>query len=263
MKLLKLKTLLRLAGNVDLFSTEENFKYFSYPKLYWRLNRYSASSIRDGVGQLVKSGHVAKIMRNYRPNFRLTEVGKEELLLKFAVSRNKGRWDKTWRVVVIDSKRTSKSEVRWLRSQLKQFGCRNLERGVYVTPLNISKGIKDVLLRQSLLGGVTVLETKKFVVGDDKAFASIVWELDELVEAYLEFVSLSAKLIRVVRSGKELTDKLKREFVSVSDRWFELLSVDPGLPTGLLPKDWGFEEAKSNYLKLAESVWELEEEEAS
>jgi DNA-binding transcriptional regulator PaaX len=262
MKLLKLKILFALANDVDLFSAKEGFLYFSYLRLYWRLAEYVDSSVRDGISQLVSTGHVMKIKRRSRPNFRLTEVGREELLARFPLSQRRGRWDRTWRLVVVDSSKTQSSEVRWLRQRLRDLGCLNLERGVYITPHNISKDIKSMLVQKSLLGGVTALEAKKFIVGDDRAFAATAWSLDELVSFYQKFIGDTNKLIREVRSTKELTQRLKKEFISVFNRWFNVLQKDPGLPSQLLPSDWGFEEAKVNYLKLAGSVWELEEEKA-
>lgn len=98
------------------------------------------------------------------------------------------------------------------------------------------------------------------MVGDDKAFAERVWKLLKLRDAYQEVISDCSRLLRNVRSAKRLEDRLKKEFLSVFDRWYELLPLGPKLPKTLLPDNWSSLEAANEFNRLAESVLELERE---
>lgn len=263
MKELKRKLLFVLASDVDFFDTVEAFSYWPYPTVYWRMNKFAAVSVRVAMNDLVKTGLVARIIRGREPQFRLTVTGKDQLWDFFAANRRLGRWDRTWRMVILSRGRLSQAELRRLRLVMKRFGLVALETGVFVSPGGRVDELKRGLIEQNLLRAVTMVETKRFVIGDDRAFATHIWGLDELVKRYQALITRSDRLLERVKRAKVLTNQQKSNYVNVLNEWFKILWDDPGLPNKLLPADWPHLEARQVMVKLGKMVRRTEEEQVA
>lgn len=260
MKLLKRRLLFVLGSDVDVFETVEAFSYWRYSMVYWRVGEFASVSVRVAMNDLIKNGLVARIVRDGEPRFRLTAGGRDRLLTLWPVAKARWRWDRTWRVLVLDRGALDQAHQRKLRLILEDLGFVPLAAGVFVSPQAASEEVKKQLMEANLDGAVTMVETKRFVVGDDRAFASRIWRLDELVERQRQLISRSDKLLNVVRRAKTLTDQHKLVYNKVNFEWFRLLLEVPGLPLKLLPSDWPHPEARTAMVKLGGAVRELEEE---
>lgn len=262
MKLLKRKILFILADEIDFFIKAEGFEYKPYKFLYERLNNYRQSSIRDACLQLVETGEVDKIIKNGLPLFRLTARGRERLLSFFPISIGQKKvWDRTWRICLFQSKKqTHPDKIRTLRRNLRKMGFKKFSRGVYLSPLQISKDIKEYLLKSGLFGLVTVIESRKLLVGDDAQLAWHIWRLEKVAEKYNFFIKKEEKLLRDLKEQKRLSNRSKLQFFALLNTYFSLLETDPGLPRKLLPKDWPADFARERLLRLAEKIKTLEDE---
>jgi phenylacetic acid degradation operon negative regulatory protein len=261
MKALKRRLLFTLGHTGEVLLGKSDYVYFSLPELYWRMAPYAPVSVRQALGDLLGKKMANRVDRDGRVYYRLTSVGREYLFDFCNVPSSPMRvWDRGWRMVVVDDGVLKQGQVRWLRRQLRGLGFKPLSRGVWVTPQDVSYQIKKVLVKTKIAGGVVVLVTRRFIVGDDKAFAERVWSLEEMNNSYLEFVKQAEGLLRTVRGAKSLDDQLKRQFLLVFDRWYELLPLEPRLPKALLPGEWQFGEAGGVFGKLCDSVLELERE---
>ena len=260
MKELKRKLLFVLGSDVDVGETIEAFGYWSYPQLYWRLGSFRPVSVRGAINGLIKSGEVARIVRDGSPRFRLTAMGRDRLMGGVPFSANKGRWDRAWRVVILDRGVLDKSHLRQLKLALAEFGFVRLEAGVFVSPTAAVGEVKKRLMELNLVRAVTMMETRRFVIGDDRAFATAVWGLDKLVEGYKNLISQSLVLLKEVRRAKRLMDQQKLAYNKINFDWLELLLGVPKLPYKLLPSDWPHLETVELMVKLARAVRELEEE---
>jgi len=275
MKLLKRLILFTLASETDFFNQSEGFEYKVYHYLYDRLTNYQQSSIRDAILQLVDSGEVDKITRNAIPLFRLTSRGRDRLLSFFTISIGQKRvWDRIWRIALLHSEKKSgggkrkadkrKQKVedrkasRQLRRGLEKLGFKQLSRGIYVTPLPISAKLREFLLANDFLHKLTVIESRKLLVGDDEQLANHIWQLNSLIESYTKFISRANQLLMLFKQQKSLLTKEKKAFSALLTFYFSLLEKDPGLPKKLLPADWPADLAKERFLKLGERVSELE-----
>lgn len=199
------------------------------------------------MGELVKSGEVDKITRNYVPYFRLTGMGRERLLSFFPISFGQSRvWDRRWRLAIIKGK----LDARKLRKKLRQWGFKKLARGIYLTPMPVSEKLKNYLLEEKLLGKVTVVESRRLLGGDDKNLAKKIWQLEELVKKYHEFINQCQKLLKEIKREKRLVNRGKNEVVKLFDDYFLLLSRDPGLPKKVLPDDWPADFAREKFLEI-------------
>lgn len=288
MKLLKRLILFTLASEIDFFLKAEGFEYKPYKFLYERLANYKHSSIRDATLQLAETGEIDKIIKNGLSFFRLTARGRERLLSFFPISIGQKKvWDRIWRIAVISPvianfnsranrrlpptsrlRRIRKSantkeladKIRTLRHNLRKMGFKKLSRGVYLSPLPISKDIKEYLLKTDLFGLVTVIESRRLLIGDNAQLAWHIWGLEELVEKYNQVVKGIEKLLNNLKKQKKLSNQSKLQFSAILSDYFSLLETDPGLPKKLLPTDWPADFAHECFLKLVEKVKILESE---
>ena len=260
MKELKRRLVFVLASDVNPEKTLEAFAYWSYPQLYWRGGGFAAVSVRGAINGLVKSGEVARIVRDGQPRFRLTVVGRDRWWQWFAGSGAKGRWNKTWQMVILNRGVLPQVDLRRLRLLLEEFGFVALEAGVFVAPEVETREVKRRLMGENLARAVIMVETKRFVVGDDRAFAAATWKLDELIGRYKKLISRGESLLNEVIRQKKLTDGDKLAYNSINFEWMKLLLEVPILPYKLLPSDWPHLETVELMVKLAKAVRELEEE---
>lgn len=264
MKSLKRRLLFVLAHTGEVLLGKSEFEYLSLSELYWRMGEYAESSVRQALGDLVAKKMANKVDRDGRVYYRLTSVGREYLFDCFGIKVGKQKvWDRGWRMVVMDAGVLDRGQVRQLRQYLRKMGFKLLSRGVWVTPINVSEEIKKTLVKTGIAGGVVVLVTRRFMVGDDKAFAERVWSLEKRDTAYLEFIDRTERLLRLVRGAKSLDNQLKKRFLSLFDRWQEMLPLEPWLPKALLPKEWFYDEAGKVFCRLCDDVLELERENRS
>lgn len=258
MRELKRRLLWVLASDVNPAETAEAFSYWSYQQLYWRGGEFAPVSVRGAIRGLIKSGEVARIVRDGDPRFRLTAVGRDRLLAWWP-KRDKA-WDKTWRMVVLDRGVLNQAYLRKLKGLLGEFGFVSLEVGVFVSPTAKSQELRPRLMDLNLARAVIMVETKRFVVGDDRAFAAATWGLDEWVAKYQKVISRSESLLNEVIRKKTLTNQDKSAYNSINFEWMGLLAGVPKLPYKLLPSDWPHLKAVELMVKLGQAVRELEEE---
>ena len=110
------------------------------------------------------------------------------------------------------------------------------------------------MLKNNLASQVTIIESRRLIMADDKQLAKQIWQLDSLVLDYQKLISNINKLLTKLAKQKSLSNKDKNSFALILDHYFSLLSQDPGLPKKLLPHDWPQNRAKESYLKLVEKI---------
>lgn len=256
MKLLKKKILFTLSFGTDFFKTQQNFLYYNYDFLYQRLAIFRPSSIRVACGELIKNNNIDKIIKNETPFFRLTSRGREKLLSFFPFYlRPRGKWDKTWRIVILKTAQgNQKSKLRTLRTLLQDSGFRKFSRGVYLSPWPISEKIRVFLLEGAFSAKVAVIESKNFLFMDHEQITKEIWQLNSLMNGYYKLINQIRSLLRRKNGQNSLTLKEKREFSLISDSYFSLLTKDPGLPRKLLPADWPAKLAQEAFLSLTRLI---------
>lgn len=237
MKILKKKLLFSLLS-------ETLTEYKPYKWLYYCLSEYRSGSIRDAAVRLAKAGLVDKINRGNQVFFRLTSMGADQF------KREVSSWDHIWRVVI--SLPAPAGGPNRLERELIRLGYKQLARGVYICPLPVSETTKQLFLMPKYLNCGNVIESKRLVVGDDRQWASRLWQLEEIGQKYTDFVNICARLLKLSRQNFGLLNQAKGGFKTVFDLYFKLFLLDPGLPSTLLPSDWQKEEAKKLFIQLSQ-----------
>lgn len=259
MKKLKRYTLFALSDGVNFLIPVERFGYMTYKQLYWRLDGFKATSIRVAVNELISEGFIDRILRGSEVQFRLTKVGRDQLTALFPYAGGSAKpWDLSWRMLFLQGKLAPR-EQRILRKLLTDFGFTRISRGVYISPFSIRPDVQKRLIDRGFLGSILLVETKRFIVGDDRSFAAKLWGLDTIYNKYQAFISQAERVLYRAKREKELIQQLKEGFRSALFSWYELLREEPGLPARLLPADWPHLEARNLMIQLAHGITELEE----
>lgn len=234
MKLLKKKLLFSLAS-------EPGTEYKTLNFLYFRLSEFTSGSVRDAAGRLEKAGYLDKINRDNQSFFRLTILGKEMVKQPAPV------WDKQWRLVVLTN---SRGYSRAVERVLVGLGYRRMSRGVYITPFLVGIETKQLFLKHNWQNLGQIMEVKRLVLGDDQQLVKKLWRLEDIGQQYADFITSTARLLKLSRQNFALLQQAKGGFKTCFDHYFNLRMVDPGLPKALWPQNWPADEARELFTRL-------------
>lgn len=262
---LKSLVLFILAIEADFLNpTKQSFAYHDYSYIYQRLDQFKKSSIRGAVLQLVEEGDIDKLTSSAKPSFRLTERGRSKLLQDFPLyQQQKKVWDRKWRIALIrGGKRGRKPEnrteritnLRDLRTGLRELGFRQFIRGVYLTPFPIEERLNEFLLENKFTPFVTVFVSDDLMVGDNKQLAFRLWNLESLIDQYQDLSKKVDKLIINIKGQNNLKGQVKKDFNFLIQKYYQVLKKDPGLPRQLLIDQWPGDTLQRKFLELTKLV---------
>lgn len=192
------------------------------------------NSLRNSLYRLLKTGQMEKIIKkNNQPYFRLTSLGSRRIERLFPISKlTSSGWDKKWRVVIFDIPEKERKTRDFLRRKLVDLGFGELQKSVYISPLDVLRDLKEMLENYGLYGKVIVFEAKDIFSSDPKQVANLVWKLDELNLNYLHLIE------RINSVGDLKEEERVRELKRINEDFFNLALKDPFLPRELLPDNW-------------------------
>lgn len=203
------------------------------------------SAFRSALYKSLRVGEVEKVIEDDEPYFRITSQGKGRLVRMFPIYRLAEKpWDGKWRVVIFDIPEVERTTRLGLRSELISLGFGQLQKSVYLSPLDVLADLKEYLQNLNLYGKAIVFEAREVFTKDQRVVTNYVWNLDKLNERYLELIDkIYSKDECDEQEWKERVKEIKKEF-------FEILLNDPILPKELLPSDW----AGDNVRKLITQI---------
>lgn len=242
------------SSSPDIFVGSTNHS-LSYPELLWRLYGFQPSSIRSAVSLMQQEGLLVSSQSGGKTQIRMTAAGREYLFSQLPEALFKKKpWDKTWRVAVFAGVRgstTPPESYRALRLLLEAHKFGRLERGVYLSPFALSSAAKTELLRGKSMGLFVLMETKRFLIGDEKLFCSQAWNLDMLSKEYTKLGKSIHALLTLLNREKALNDMRKQQFARISSHMLSVLQKDPGLPLSLTLPQLPSLSVLGDYLKLS------------
>jgi len=235
-KLLRLEDylLLGFSFGADLFediADAGGLMSFSYKQIYGFVpNRYKKRYFYKKVHQLLKTDHIEKIIKNGKPYFRLTSLGKKEIIRDFPIFPfQKKKWYKKWRLVIFDVPEKRRKARDALRVKLIELGFGKWQKSVYISPHDFAKDLKEFLKTWGLLGKAFVLEANVFSISEAKVLAEKIWSLSKINKKYQKILDQWEK------ENKKNEEKIRKRIKSC---YFGILAFDPLLPRELLPNDW-------------------------
>lgn len=220
----------------------------------WRLwtgEDFKSFNFSRTVSKILSIKEIEKVEKNGRVFYKLTSKGLEGLSERIPVLKLAKRpWDGYWRIVIFDIEEKRKILREKLRSKLLSLGFGMWQKSVYVTPHDIEEEINGYLKSNNLYSSCVCLVAKRSDLGDEKALAEKVWQLEKLNDEYEELTSDCQRLEK---------EKIKsKEFSKIWTKYKELILKDPHLPKQLLPSYWKAEKARkvinSLYLRISDRI---------
>ncbi len=196
----------------------------------------SRGGVRSMLHLLVKRGVLASESLNAVSRFYLTSAGKEELIAQFpALDVVWETYSGEWHCIVFQDAPESDPQFRYLRSQVLKENALQLSRGVYVIPGAFSQEFLRTC--QKLYGDAVALFTAtSWDWGLERSVVTRNYALSDLATAYSGISREISLLLAKKKENNDLTNRQKQQFVSVYDRFRDLLCEDRGVVAHYYPK---------------------------
>jgi phenylacetic acid degradation operon negative regulatory protein len=195
-------------------------------------------AVRTAVSRMVRQGWLEPTPTVAGPGYAMTPQAWRRLdQAATRIYRTRaGDWDRRWHVLVLEqiSNRSARERVR---SALTFLGYAPIADNTWIAAYQ-SNEVDTVLATDRAEARAFTAE----FAGDPAAMASELWDLDELAEAYSDWLDDAKDLAAEAPDplGTEPDDD-ERAFAVRSKlihEWRKFLFRDPGLPPELLPADW-------------------------
>ena len=220
--------------------------YDSGKLFLWTPPGYARKKFRQLVARMVREGYVQQVLVEGRPHFRLTGLGRKQLIKNKPVLSQTGgqEWDGFWRIVIFDIAEAQRKLRDLLRRQLIKMGFGALQNSTYISCYDYSKEFLEWLDVKGLPGKVLLLESKQKYLGEPKLLAEKVWGLAAIQVKYKQVIDRVVTRFGIKEASKreEFLKKIYRDYL-------EALIIDPLLPKSLLAEDWGREKAGKYLLR--------------
>jgi len=191
---------------------------------------YKMSNFTNAVGRMIRTSYIEKIVKNGEPFLRISGEGKRALMRDFPLLSLRARkWDGFWRIVFYDINEEQKGVRGSFQYKLVSLGFGQLQKSVYITPLEVADDLNEYIEEFGLKEQVFVGVCKRLFAGDNRQLADRVWNLSQLNERYEE----------IMYNMDDFTDgKGEMSLNQLYANFEEVLMDDPFLPKELLPDWW-------------------------
>lgn len=259
MKLLK-KSLIFVLGLGSSWDTQSgSASEFTYEQLY-KLVPFESVSVRGAVMQLKSEALVNVYQREGLTRISLTSVGREQLRAEFKGLRpSAGKREASWTVCLFldasESKgRESKPLLRPVRSILLDSGFLALERGMYVIPGPTPVNLVSQLSNLHALHRVLIFETRKLVVGDERAIIRSMIDVKFLGKRSDLFLKSLSSLQKQVSRKQKLHPQTTESFISLIPKLMEFFADDVTVPELYFPQEIRLSDIKSLLFQVSAEI---------
>lgn len=199
---------------------------------------YKRNSYLSSVSKLLLTKEIErKVDAKGEQYLELTSKGQDKFKRKFPIlSLQRKKWDGNFMVVVFDIEEKEHYRRDVLRSKLKELGFGQLQESVWVSPYHFEEDFQEFIKAKSLEKFVYVMKAQTLMVSDYPGLVNKIWKLDNLNEEY-------ESVLNSIEKGEKDQKKLW-------NKYFEVVTKDPMLPSELLPNDWSQKEVLETLQKL-------------
>lgn len=161
---------------------------------------------------------------------RLTDRGRRLVSSRFpALSASMQSWRGDWISIVFLEAPSGDAQFRYLRSTLvNDHQALQVSRGVYFMPTPQFEQVRS-LCEQQYSSNVLVSAVGDWMIGDERQIIRSHFQLEELIKSYSGISSNISSLLSSSAKQKNSTDQYKKQFFTVYDGLFDLLSNDNGI----------------------------------
>ena len=151
--------LLALEKTIDGYIRFEDFASHPY-RYHYGISELKKATLAQELKRLREKGFIEKLSDQKdesRIIFRLTEVGKEFLLL--SKSESEIKWDGKWRIVIFDIPENKRVIRSILRNRLKMWGFVSWQKSVWASKKNLTNKLRSLIKELDIEDWVLVFES--------------------------------------------------------------------------------------------------------
>jgi phenylacetic acid degradation operon negative regulatory protein len=195
-------------------------------------------ALRSALSRMTHEGWLLARRGGGSPRYRLSPRGRE--LIEEGIGRIYGRhraaWDGRWLLVSYSLPEPRRGQRDRLRQGLSFLGLGSLGNGLFVSPHDLRRQVRDLIRRADVEREVTVYHGTLEWPSDPALIVARAWDLQGLAARYAEFLERTR---RDLAGTAALDDReaFRRRFL-LTHEFRRFPFSDPDLPDVLLPGDW-------------------------
>jgi phenylacetic acid degradation operon negative regulatory protein len=209
----------------------------------------SGTALRSALSRMSGEGWLAARRDVGSPRYRLTQRGRG--LIEEGIERIYGRhragWDGRWLLVSYSLPERRRGQRDRLREALNFLGFGSLGNGIFVSPHDLRREVKQLIARQEAEEDVTMHHGTLEWPADPAQVVARAWDLDSLAARYAPFLEQIRQGLANASSLKDREAFRRRFLLTHEFRRFPF--SDPDLPDALLPPDWVGTTAREAFLE--------------
>lgn len=172
----------------------------------------------DGIGYRVNPAATGMLERGDRRIFTIRQMSEDD----------------AWCLVSFTVPEERRPLRHQLRRRLQWIGCGVVAPGLWICPAYLEDEVEEILIDLRLRDAAVVFRTDApRTAGPLADTVAQWWDLDALRAEHEQFLRALGSL-----DEPSNPESAFRSYVQLIDAWRVLPYVDPGLPAGLLPRDW-------------------------
>lgn len=199
------------------------------------------AAVRSSISRLKRRGVLVAQRRDGAAGYGLSPAFRTELDEgdHRIFERPRARLEDGWVLVAFSVPESERRLRHMLRSRLTWLGFGTVSPGLRVAPAHLADDTRRVLSRLGLAAYVDVFRADYLDFEDLREEVARWWDLDELSVLYGRYVAAWRPVLASWRRRRALDPAAAfADYVAALDAWRRLPFLDPGLPAGLLPRDW-------------------------
>ena len=209
------------SASQDLFVTTKKARFL--------LPDMTAGGVRSLLHYLEKENYLSSERLVSETRYYLTEAGKRKLEQLFpALDPEWASYDGTWHCIVFQTAPKGDPQFRYLRSQVIKEKALQLSRGVKCVPRAFSDDFVS-LCSKIYAQSVALFSVSKWELGFERGVITRKLALSDIATTYSGVSSEIDELLASREQKRTLTDQQKKQFLSVFDRFRDVLAEDGGV----------------------------------
>jgi phenylacetic acid degradation operon negative regulatory protein len=200
----------------------------------------SEAAIRQSVSRMSRQGWLVARREGNRAFYAVTERGRRRIEeLSPRIYGPVIEWDGRWRMLTYSVSEALREQRDRLRKELAVLGWAPLSSSTWISPADGLGAARDAAEAIGALGAIDLFDASYAGPLSDRELLEKCWDVGAIAAAYAEFINRYDPRLARERAAGGLTDE--EAFVDrlwLVDDYRKFVSIDPGLPSELLPAHW-------------------------
>jgi phenylacetic acid degradation operon negative regulatory protein len=169
-------------------------------------------------------------------------------------------WDGSWTVFAFSMPQEEIKKRRELRRALQWLGFAPLYDALWISPHELDADARDDLISADARTSTVFRARQVELATMGERHPIDAWDLPAIAEQYMTFIRYWTSLLPRVRAGEISGHEAVRLRTEVMDTYRRFCTIDPQLPTALLPAGWPRRAARDVFTAVYDGMADIAEE---